>query len=377
MDLANNNLHPHERAIALNSAGFDLKKTRGQINNIKNIAYDDENPDLCINLNTGMVRDFGNPDYNGDIINLIGKVLGKNFKETISFIESAIGRNLSQSPDGIDDAKTLYGDPVKKELTEKPAKFWNKQNWAKMEKCMQVLEKRGIPKGMEYIQDYDGISLETLKKCKCGIYGFDDFEFGLSKYDYNKDLYYVFPYATGAMLYRRTEEGKDVKHIKHSKSKLSFYNIWKEDKRSNVVFLMKSPRECMNFMHYNTDFKVIGLVTGEEIGSLNVKQQNQLRSILSDSKSDIYCIFDCDNPDAYEKSLKSCQEISKTIGDLALVRLVNIHRNTKGKYKDFTDLVQKSMKKKSWNPEDKNFTKLEEKISSMFIKSLMEAEVIK
>lgn len=385
--LINEKLSAGERASVLRKVGFEINRNSGQVTGLKNIAYDDQNPDLSINLDTGFVRDFGDSEYNGDIINLISKVINKDFNKTVDFISEIIGRDLREM-DGLEKADLLYntGEGARAQKPKKTrVKFWNKKKWNAMVKCHNVLKEKGIPESMKFIQEYDGISLDKLIEMNCGIYGFKDFEFGLSGKSYSNVPFFVFPYKTGAMLYRRNEDGrkffdkdlppgKEVRNVKGSHTNESFFNIEKEERERSCLFVMKSPRECLSFSKYNPDFKTISIVTGEEIGSISDYQKEQVDSFLNKKKSAIYLFFDCDNPDAYDKSLKSAKEFSKAFS-YSLVYLVNIYKYTEGKCKDFTDLIQRS--KKEWDVNSEDFTCLKDKLSKQLVKSIMEAEVIK
>jgi len=385
MSLLNDKLTPIERAEVLRQAGFNVKKDRGQINNIKNICYEDTQGDLCINLDTGQVNDFGDHRYSGDIFTLLEKALNKDFKGVVEFIEDTIRRDLSDKMDGKNQSGAMYSGSshkVKKKQEEiknkknEPVQFWDKKKWVKMEKCQEVLEKRGIVDSMDYIQNYDGIGKQVLLDCNCGIYGFNDYEFGLSKKDYNSSAFFIFPYASGAMLYRRTEDGKDVRHIKGSSVKDSFFNVGKNEEKHNAIFIMKSPRECMNFMQYCTDHKVIGLAQGENVKELTIRQKKQILKLVDQGECSIQCVLDCDDPDAYENSLIFCQLVNEVVENRATVHLVNLHRFSEGKFKDFTDIVQYAMKKGEWNFED-TYKKLDDKSGKIIANAVTKSEVIR
>lgn len=371
----NDKIYPHERAQILRSLGFKIRKNKGQINSIKNINYDDKNGDLCINLDTGQVNDFGNTDYSGDFIHLVSLTINKDFKETVKYIESKTRRRLF--PDGKENVEMLYGGdviPEKRQVKKDTGPFWNANNWPKMKKCQEVLEKRGIPKGMEYIMEYDGISLDKLKEMNCGLYGFDDFEFGMSDKSWNKDLYFIFPYATGAMLYRRDDNGKQVRNITGSNSGDSFFNVKKKEKKHNVVFLMKSPREVMSFSMYCTDWKIIGLIAGEGLRELSDKQKEQLDSIIIDGESIVNVMLDCNDPDSYENSLIVCRILNDYLEGRAIVNLINLHRSFKGKIKDFTDIVQIARRKGHWDKSKEDYLTLDEDSSKQLTKAITEAQ---
>lgn len=372
----NNKLTPGERANLLRSLGFKIRRNRGQINNIKNINYDDKNPDLCINLDTGQIRDFGNEKYSGDIVNLISLTIDRDFTETVKYMEKTLNRTLFGN-DGLHQAKALYGDSDNRvdESPKEPVKFWNSNNWKRMQKCRKVLADRGIPKGMEYIQDYDGISLETLLEMRCGLYGFGDFEFGMSGKDYNKDLFYIFPYASGAMLYRRENGKKVVRNIKGCAADDSFFNVDKDEKKHDVVFVMKSPRECMNFRQYATDWKVIGIIAGETLRSLTVRQRNQLDSVVKPGGI-VNIVVDCNNTEALENMLIIGKVFSEYLKDRAMVYGVNIYKYSDKKFKDFTDLVQYSMAQGCWFTFD-DFSDLDPETGSIISKAITNAKLIR
>lgn len=372
MNLVNLKLSPEDRAFLLRSVGFNVNKNSGQVNGIKNICYKDTNPNLSINLNTGLVKDFGNSDYNGDIITLISKAIGKDFKETVKFMGHKLKKDLfSAGADGMSTAEELYQMPEE----EVNLDFWNKDNWNRMLKCQEVIHKRGIPKGMEYIINYDGITLETLIKNKCGIYGYGDFSFGLTNTKYNSDLWFIMPFKTGALLYRRDENGKQLRNIKGSKPSESFFNINKDDDKYSIIYLMKSPREAMNLSQYC--LKAIGLISGENVRNITDHQLEQLNSIMDEKDCIINCVFDCDTPSAYDNAIIACKTVEEALDGKAVVSLVNIHKASNGKFKDFTDIVQYSIKKTKWNPKDSEFPKLEDKAFSMFAQSITKAEIIK
>jgi len=382
--MINDKLTSFERRNILNSIGFDIRKTSGQINNIKNIDYDDSNGDLCINLDTGMVRDFGDSNYNGDIVHLVSKILKKDFYMTVKHMEKITKKKLL---DGNKQAEILYGEPSgeskpekikEKKKEEESIEFWNNNNKNRLKKCISVLEKRGIIDPLKYIMDYDGIDKETLLEYNCGIYGFKDYEFGLTNYSYNNDVYFSIPYHTGCMLYRRSEDGKDVRNIKGSKPKHSFFGIKKDMKKSLILFIMKSPRECMSFnmMMKGLNINIIGLTSGEEVTEITDNQKEQIISLIKKNKSTIYTITDCDNPDAYEKSLVFGKVLNESI-DSIIVKTVNIHRYFEGKRKDFTDIIQHSMKKGFWKKNDIGVYDPDDKSHRTLMKAIQEAQAIK
>lgn len=385
-DYINDELTSLERAELLRSVGFNINKERGQVNGIKNICYEDTQGDLCIDLDTGKVNDFGDPYYSGDVVFLLKEVLGCDFEGVKSYIGQQTGRDFSQGEankfSGKNNARNLYGKTKKSDRKNegnnskskkrsRPESFWTTKKWKRMMECQENLED-GIPDGHEYITDYDGITLEQLMETGCGFYKFKDYEFGLSGFDYNELEYFVFPYKTGAMLYRRSEDGKDVKHVKNSKSKNSFFNVRKDDEKSNIIFVMKSPREAMNFGMYTTDWKVIGINSGENIQELNGYQEEQIKQIASPGGL-IYVCMDCDNPDAYEFALMFSQSINKALEDRVGVRLINIHKHSNGDHKDITDIVQQAMKEGQWLQETPT---LPHNLYTIIDKSLTESKVI-
>lgn len=384
----NDKLTSLERAELLRSAGFNINKDRGQINGIKNICYEDTQPDLCISLDTGKVNDFGDPYYSGDVVFLLKEALNCDFEGVKSYIKQETGREFGEEigVSGKGNARSLYGDPResrgrnegtdnKEEKGNRPKTFWKKRKWKRMKKCQDELEENGIPGGHKYIKKYDGISLDKLIEMGCGFYSYKDFEFGLSNYNYNENDYFIFPYKTGAMLYRRNEDGKDVKHIKASKSKHSLFNVKKDDGENEIVFIMKSPREAMNFGMYATDYKVVGLnsgenVYGDEITDLQSEQVNQ----IVQNGGEVYVCLDCDDPDSYEFALLFCQKINELLNYKATVKLMNIHKKSGGEYKDITDVVQQAMDKGTWFSEP--VPELPEHLFNTIHKSIKNSEVI-
>lgn len=380
----NNKLSPLERSIILQKLGFRIDKTRGRVRT-RNIDYNDTNPDLVVDLTNGLIKDFGDSYYDGDFIDFVGKVTKKSFIEVVRYCESITGKKLldgNMEGNGMEAMDALYSDNIDKEsipAKEEQREFWDSDKKKALLKCIEVLKKRGIPEKMEYIETYDGIDKETLLKFGCGIYGFKDFDFGLSRNDYSHDIFFVFPYRTGAMLYRRGENGKVIRHIKGSISKGSFFGVPKPIKKSSILFIQKSPRECMSFTRfvYGLNANVIGIATGEEVIEITKTQKDQLVSILRDNGSCVYVTTDCDNPKSYEKTLVFCKVLSDSIGDIATVHLVNIHKEFKGKMKDFTDIVQKSEKSGVIGLAENGFFQLKEDISKQLTTAIEKSEAIK
>jgi hypothetical protein len=354
--LANEKLSAYERALVLRTLGLNIYANKGQISNIKNTGYSDKTKSLCINLDTGQVKDFGNRGdiYTGDVFTLVGAILDKDFKETVKYFEDVLRKDLKE--DGMTIAENLYGSP-KNQKTAKDYKyeeslnftFWSPRYVQKLQFCQEKLKNIGINKNSNYIENYDMITDKTLIHFGCGYYGWGDFEFGLGKNDSrNKKLRFVFPYETGAMLYRRDGDSKDVCHVKGSKSQYSFFN-GRCKFNKDILFICKSPRETMlvwqllGFMS-----NVIGVSTGENVKMLFPKQEKTLKNyLMNTNKPEIYVMFDCDNNDAKQTSENFCKLIHEAIGKIAPIRMVDLFSNTG--YKDITDLVRDDFYKKDIN----------------------------
>lgn len=339
MDSANNKLYPYERANILRAFGFNIKKDSGQVYNIRNKSYKDKKPSLCINLDNGMVKDHGDSSFDGDIFNLLMELTGDGFHDIYKKCESIINRKLG-------DAKVVEYEI--KDPKPAPEDFWSKDYKEEQKKSIQLLKNKGIEYA-NYVRFYDHIwRRETLERYGCGLYRYNDFRFGESEKSFLNDTFLSIPYKTGIMLYRRNGD-KMVRHVYGSWASHSLFgykkDLFEELKDHGLLFLAKSPRECMSISELlNFNYKVLGIVQGEEIKSLTQGQKESLlRALPSSGNCVLKLLTDSDNKSSYGVSVQTAEVIKKELKIPKLeVHVCSIYASSDKKHKDFTDLCQAS-----------------------------------
>jgi hypothetical protein len=353
MDLINKRLSPSERASLLRYCGFSVRKDSGTVR-VKNICYRDNNADLVINLETGLCNDFGNSYYSGDIIGLAQKALACSFQELIGFIKENVASDIDERD------LTFYNYEPKN--TEPIKEFWRKSKRKKIGRFQKGFTYEYYEKN-KFIWEYDGISFDTLKRYGCGIWynKFNSFSRSVNgeqnatalKYGYK----YFFPYKSGIQVYSRKDDEKVVRSVYGSQTKGSFFGYEKDREKTDMLHIAKSPRECLNLSQIIPEKEyVVGNVGsenfGNDIGSGRLLQFDK----MLDYKSDIIFInlyFDCnDREKNIDINIKNATMIKNWLASQrnmkAVVSIIDFYKYSNGFYKDFTDLVRPSMRRKYW-----------------------------
>lgn len=329
----NKNLAPFERAEILRGFGYNINKNSGEITGIKNVAYEDKNPSLCINLDNGLVKDFGNERMDGDIISLLMAQMNMELPNIVERIELIIGRSIEK---GV--VNSMFIEKKQKEI-----EFYTPEIKEHLVKCKSMLDEETL-ENISSIRWYDGVfNLSTLKKYNCGYYNHNDYDFSRSDKSYLRKPLLMIPYPSGIMLYNRDNNNKKfVRHIKGSYASGSFFGIRKDMEKSNILIISKSPRECMSISEY-LDFRynVIGIPSNETIKNLSDFQIKQIESLrMPGVLLKIKLIIDFDKK-SYEQSYKTVTALKNaSIGKNWTIELCSISHSSKGEYKDFTDLFQ-------------------------------------
>jgi len=285
---------------------------------IKSPLREEKNASFGLNIETGAWKDFSTDD-SGDVVTLIERIQGMDNKEAVKWIAeqtSIAGR--------------LYSTPTN---GHKKKKFWTDENIQLIKSAIQKLKDNPEHPLVKVASEYDQLGRETLLKYGCGIIE-----------QWGKE-WLALPYPTGCQLYRREKE-KEIRTLKGSSPGSSFFGMKQTEGRDNL-FIAKSPRECMLLSQkYGNMADVIGLATGEQ-GNVSKRQSEALRSQNSDSNySDIFVFLDCDT----QQAKKTTQEFAASIASGAAqvkfggkVKIVNIHKETTGVYKDVTDCIRDNM----------------------------------
>jgi len=328
----NQKLLPFERAAVLRAFGYNIKGSSGEIYNIRNKAYRDRKPSLCINLDNGLCNDFGDANFSGDIIKLLINQMGLSFKDIAIRIEEIIGRNLSEAPVFEDTSRNVKKEPFYNEFTMRHTKKMN-------EKLREASDSV-----VDYTFWYDGIvSKNTLLRYGCGLYSYQDYDLGRSGKSFLINTFLSIPYRTGVMLYRRSSE-KIVRHIKGSSATESFFGHSKKMKKDNLLIIAKSPREAMSLAEYlNFNYNVFGMNSNEHIKEISQIQQDQIESVKhEDYALNIKLLIDCDDESSFIKAMETATVIKNKRKDI-IVHLCSIHHASDGESKDFSDLFQNSL----------------------------------
>lgn len=347
----NKNLTIEDRIEICKKIGFKIDEAisfKGGSHLFRNWIRNDTNPNLYIDFNTGLVKDFADNSYSGDIVNLYAKAKEISIGRAIHKIKKQFAINTTNNNNIKNNNK----------MSDSKQRFWDKNKLERMKFCHSLIKKVDIDK-VTVCLEYDGILNKTLEYFNCGIYPnkFGDLQFGLSdKRDENKiKTMFAFPYATGCQLYNRDHKNnKFISNVKGSKSNESFfYKLSKKQKENNNkyqnVIIMKSPRECMN-MWQSMDKKksfVFGCASGENSFKLSNIMKKQFIQVCDENLKRVPMFFDCDNETAYKESLKNCKIVKEfiynNISKDAKVLLINIHKGSNQKYKDFTDIVRNNI----------------------------------
>ncbi|WP_340104886.1 DUF3987 domain-containing protein [Rhodohalobacter sp. 8-1] len=199
--------------------------------------------------------------------------------------------------------------------------FWSDEMQATKREAIKRLFTEPEHSLLNIALEYDSIDLKTLQTFEVGLiekWGFD---------------WLLFPYMTGAQLYRRENGGKVICNLPGSKPNKSFFCIPEQPIQSQLI-IAKSPREAMS-LHQLLGEKanIIALCAGE-VPSLSTEQEEYLRLNFSNIPS-TYVFLDTDTPQAVETSMSLTVNIHKIMKNKSFV--VDNHSISEGNYKDISD----------------------------------------
>lgn len=255
-----------------------------------------------------------------DLVQLVNP--GMSFPEAKAFVDGkgAIKPQIKQ-PEYFGDLKSPY---------------WTEGRKATLARAQQRLADASGCKILNDLISYDGISKETLQHFECGLV---DWEFIP---DQPVEALLI-PYPTGAQLYARGDNGKQIQMFTGSKPADSFFGASKLQGNKELL-ICKSPREAMlAHQELGDRFDVLGISSGEtykltepQVAFLNAKARYYKR---------VFVAFDRDTIPAEEIAFGFARKVCDAIGSLKRdIRLCNVGKLTGNQCKDLTDLFNSSYK---------------------------------
>lgn len=291
----------------------------------------DENPSFSINLNNcGIWFDHGT-DEGGNLIQLISRYLNIDEKSAIKLLVDIIQGKYPRISDyyGTKHARPAVQNHPKKVNTANAKSSVTEKSPEPEYNLQQALErlKQGNSPVIGDVKEYDLLKRETLKRYKCGIIT-----------EYGSDWLSI-PYETGVQLYRRENGEKDIRMLKGSRPKDSFFGLDQLAGRGTLI-ISKSPREAMLLKQEFSDYiDVISIASGEA-GQLSDLQKNQLNRIIAPFNL-LKIVFDCDTDQAHMIAKGFTKDVINTVKEKSAVRYVNVFELTGGACKDCNDLFKK------------------------------------
>ncbi len=222
--------------------------------------------------------------------------------------------------------------PVRRE-TPLPPDFWSRDYQALQRTGNNRLLSDPNHELVRIAAERDGITLETLKRYRCGILSDEQIQKVTRWRNEGRD-WLSLPYPTGVQLYRRTSEGKEIYSLRGSDTKGSFYGGNRLSGSDRLV-LAKSGREVMLLSQFMPDHDVIGLPGGEK-RALSVSQTSFIREI-SDGLQSIHVVMDRDTEEARKESQALCESLAAVVHPVP-VYMVDVSAATNGRHKDVTDV---------------------------------------
>lgn len=277
----------------------------------------DDVASLSINLDSGLWCDHGTNE-GGNIYQLVMKTMKLSFPEAKAFVD---GNQLSKT---FKPKQPLYDSGY-------IHPFWTKVHKQILKEAQDRLKKADGTELLDMVASYDGIRKETLITFGCGIM---DWNFNGER----KEAILI-PYPSGAQVYARGNEGKQMAMLKGSKPSESFIGTDQLSRKKQLI-IAKSPREAMLIeQELGSTFDVLGTCSGE-----NDKLHDKLVALLDDRAKYWNSVFICRDRDtvpaeklAYSYSRKVCDRIGDYKRD---VRLCNIGKLTGNQCKDVTDVLK-------------------------------------
>ena len=202
--------------------------------------------------------------------------------------------------------------------------FWADERRKMLQVAQERLKDEPDHALLAMIRTRDGIEAVTLERFGCGILT-----------QYGRD-WLVFPYPTGAQLYRREGGRKAISSVKGSAVKPSFFGETKLTGETEL-YIAKSAREAMLLWQEFGLIDVLGLPGGEK-PELSVTQAAMLRAIASGYES-IRTILDTDTDAARATAEAFARAVAAVVHPVAL-GMVDVTTATGGEHKDLTDVFR-------------------------------------
>jgi len=272
---------------------------------------------LSINLESGLWFDYGT-DEGGTIYQLVMKIMNLTFPEAKDFVD---GKGASKTMKVKKPSYHLgYNHP-----------FWTEAQKQLLKEAHTRLKNAEKSPLLKMVESYDGIKKETLNTFDCGII---DWNFGGER----KEALLI-PYPSGAQVYTRGTEGKQMAMLKGSKPSESFIGTNQLSRKKELI-IAKSPREAMLlFQDLGATFDVFGSCSGE-----NDKLHDKQVALLTDKARYWNGVFICRDRDtilAEKLAFGFARKVCDAIGDFKRdIRLCNLGKLTGNQCKDVTDLLK-------------------------------------
>ncbi len=274
----------------------------------------DKNPSFAVNIKHGGWKDNATGE-SGNIYDLV-----RILNPTMSWPE------IQKFVDGY---YTTTSAPKKYHI-DLNSEFWTSTMLDRLQRAQDELEHSNSSL-LATIKEYDLLSRATLKNFGCGLIEYD---FGNG----NTDALLI-PYPTGAQVYARNESGKQIRMLKGSEPRKSFFGS-NMLQRNRKLIITKSPREAMlAHQQLGDEFDVLGISSGE-----TNKISTEQAELLEDKKfywGRVFISFDRDTLPAEETAFGFARAVCDTIGDYKReIRLLNIPKVSNHECKDLTDLYK-------------------------------------
>lgn len=277
----------------------------------------DDVASLSINLETGVWYDHGTIE-GGNIYQLVMKIMNLSFPEAQAFV------------DGKSSGKTFIPkQPLYDSGYSHP--FWTEAQKQILKEAQDRLKNADGTELLEKVMSYDGIRKETLVTFGCGILEWN--------FNGERKEALLIPYPSGAQVYARDSDGKQMAMLKGSKPAESFMGT-DQLSRKNPLIIGKSPRETMLlYQELGATFEVLGTCSGEN-DKLHDKQVALLKEKANNWKTVFVC-RDRDTESAEKLAFGFTRKVCDVIGDFKRdIRLCNIGKLTGNQCKDVTDLLK-------------------------------------
>ncbi len=277
---------------------------------------DDANPSFALNIQHGGWKDNGTGE-SGDIYSLVQLIHpAMSFPEAKAFVD---GKESSKK---IKPSKPIYDVGFSHH-------FWTQANKNYLKEAQSRLAEATDHRVLNDLKSYDGIRKKTLELFGCGI---TDWNF-----NGERTQALLIPYPSGAQVYARGNDGKQMAMLKGSKPSESFVGLDQLSRKKQLA-IAKSPREAMLlFQELGATIDVLGSCSGEN-DKLHEKQVALLQHKARYWKGVFVC-RDRDTLPAEKQAFGFARKVCDAIGTFKRdVRLCNIGKLSGNDCKDLTDL---------------------------------------